>query len=67
LDTTYQDYVRTARVIRALELLTDDDKPITQIALEVEDSSLSAFHKTFKLLTVLSPSEYQQLLGNQRH
>jgi len=59
LDMTFQEYLRTARVITALELLSVPDASITEIALQVGYQSMSSFSRTFKAYLGRSPSEFR--------
>jgi AraC-like DNA-binding protein len=59
LDMTFQEYLRTARVIAALELLSSPDTTITEIALHVGYQSISSFSRTFKAYVGKSPSVFR--------
>jgi AraC-like DNA-binding protein len=59
MDMTFQEYLRTARIIAALELLTSPDASITEIALEVGYQSMSSFSRAFKAYVGKSPSVYR--------
>ncbi len=59
LKMTFQEYLRTARVIAALELLSSADATITEVALEVGYQSLSSFSRTFKAYVGKSPSVFR--------
>lgn len=60
LGMTVQTYIRVARVIWALELLTEPDTAVTEVCYEVGYRSLSSFSQTFQQLVGVTPSEYQQ-------
>ncbi|MEL6527097.1 MAG: helix-turn-helix transcriptional regulator, partial [Chloroflexota bacterium] len=59
LDTTFQGYLRIARVIKALELLTLPDISITEVSLQVGYRSMSSFSQTFKAFVGKSPSAFR--------
>ena len=59
LDMTFREYLRTARVITALELLSFPDPSITEIALQVGYQSMSSFSRTFKVYVGRSPSVFR--------
>jgi len=59
LDMTFQEYLRTARVIAALELLTSPDVSITETAQQVGYQSMSSFSRTFKAYVGKSPSVFR--------
>ena len=59
LDMTFQEYMRTARVILALELLSSPDATITEIALQAGYQSMSSFSRTFKAYVGRSPSVFR--------
>ncbi len=52
---TFRSYLRTARVQRAMELLTGTDHSITDIAMAVGFSTPSAFSHAFKQVTGRTP------------
>lgn len=60
IDMTFQVYLRTARVIKALELLSLPDVSITEISLQVGYLSMSSFSQTFKAYVGKSPSTFRQ-------
>jgi AraC-like DNA-binding protein len=64
LDMTFQEYLRTARVVAALELLSSPDASVTEIALRVGYQSMSSFSRTFKLYVGKSPSVYRDEIGS---
>ncbi len=55
---TWRQCQRRMRMVRAIELLATD-RQITEIALDVGYSSLSAFDSAFKDFTGLNPTEYR--------
>ncbi len=59
MDTTFQAYLRTARVIKALELLSLPDASVTEVSLQVGYLSMSSFSQTFKAFVGKSPSMFR--------
>lgn len=55
-------YVKMARIIKALHLLADKQLNISSISYSVGFSNNSAFSVAFKQLTNLSPSEYRLMV-----
>ena len=56
---TWRAALRRLRVLRAIELLAETDRPVTQIAIGVGYRSLSAFNAAFRDLIGQSPTEYR--------
>ncbi|MEM7532059.1 MAG: helix-turn-helix transcriptional regulator [Chloroflexota bacterium] len=61
LGMTFGTYIRVARIIWALELLTQPGVSVTEVALTVGYQSLSAFSQTFRQLVGVSPQGYLEL------
>ena len=59
LGMTWRAALRRLRVLRAIEQLAGTDRSVTQIAMDVGYSSLSAFQSAFRDLTGQTPSEYR--------
>lgn len=59
LGMTWTEVLRRIRIIRAVEALAGTEAPVTEIALEVGYSSISAFNAAFRDLTGKSPTEYR--------
>lgn len=59
LGMTWRAARRRLRVLRAIELLAGTDQPVTQIAMDVGYSSLSAFQSAFRDLTGQTPTDYR--------
>lgn len=59
LHTTPMEYVRTARIYQAADLLAHTDLPITDIAIACGFSSHSHFTKHFRLVVGTTPSAYR--------
>jgi AraC-like DNA-binding protein len=59
LGMTWSEALRRIRIIRAVEALAGTEAPVTEIALEVGYSSISAFNAAFRDLTGKSPTEYR--------
>jgi AraC-like DNA-binding protein len=56
---TWRAALRRLRVLRAIEELAGTDRSVTQIAMDVGYSSLSAFQSAFRDLIGQTPSEYR--------
>ena len=52
-------YLQRRRVERAMELLRDTDRSVTDICLDVGFSSLGTFSRTFRAVVGESPSQYR--------
>ncbi len=59
LGMTWRAALRRLRVLRAIEQLAGTDHSVTQIAMDVGYSSLSAFQAAFRDLIGQTPSEYR--------
>src|SRR5688572_16719896 len=66
LGVTPHQYLVRARLRRAARLLTDDDLPITEVALEAGFADLSNFVRTFHRAAGLSPRRFRQASRNDR-
>jgi AraC-like DNA-binding protein len=64
LGMTFRAYIRIARIIRAIELLTDPNASVTEVAYEVGYNSLSSFSRAFQQLTGLRPRDYLRNSAN---
>lgn len=53
-------YLQRRRIERAMAMLRDHDRPVTDIALAVGYDSLGTFSRTFREITGRSPSEYRR-------
>lgn len=62
LHTSFIQYVKMLRIIRAMELLKDTDFTVTEVAYEVGYSNISVFSNTFFQLTNMRPSEFKTRL-----
>ncbi len=56
---TFCDYLNYRRIKQAEELLTQQDYPITEVAIRSGFTSISTFNRLFKQLKGCSPSEYR--------
>ena len=56
------EYIRRFRVAKAMELLSDTDLPIAQIAAETGFSDISLFSRVFKNTVGLPPASYRKNL-----
>lgn len=52
-------YLQRRRIERAMFMLRETDRPITEISLEVGFASLGTFGRTFRSIVGVSPSEYR--------
>jgi AraC-like DNA-binding protein len=52
-------YLQRRRVERAMELLRETDRPVTEICFDVGFSSLGTFSRTFRAVVGESPSAYR--------
>jgi AraC-like DNA-binding protein len=60
LGMTWSDAQRQLRMIRAIEALAASDTSVTEVALSVGYSSLSAFNTAFRGLTGQTPTTYRR-------
>ncbi len=59
-------YLQRRRVERAMTLLRQTDRPVTQVAWDVGFSSLGTFSRTFSAIVGCSPSDYRSRHGPVR-
>ena len=52
-------YLQRRRIERAMELLRDTDRPVTEVCLDVGFASLGTFSRTFAAVVGESPSAYR--------
>jgi AraC-like DNA-binding protein len=52
-------YLQRRRVERAMELLRETDRPVTDICFDVGFNSLGTFSRTFRAIVGESPSRYR--------
>jgi AraC-like DNA-binding protein len=52
-------YLQRRRVERAMELLRETDRPVTDVCFEVGSNSLGTFSRTFRAVVGESPSDYR--------
>ena len=53
-------YLQRRRVERAMALLRQTDRPVTQVAWDVGFASLGTFSRTFSAIVGCSPSEFRE-------
>lgn len=53
-------YLQRRRIERAMALLRESDRPVTEICLDVGFASLGSFSKTFAEIVGCSPSAYRR-------
>lgn len=64
---TFCDYLNYRRIQIAIELLSDPELSITEIALRSGFSSISTFNRLFKQSTNCSPTEFRSLSTDYKH
>lgn len=57
-ETPYR-YLQRRRIERAMELLRETDRPVTEVCLDVGFASLGTFSRTFSSIVGESPSRYR--------
>lgn len=65
-DTTVEQYFIAQKIERVKELLVYDEISLSQIAYQLNYSSVSHLSKQFKKVTGLTPSHFKQLKENKR-
>ena len=63
LGITFGAYLRIARIVKAVELLTAPSVSIIEVAYDVGYNSPSSFSQAFRRLTGMSPQEYVRSLS----
>jgi AraC-like DNA-binding protein/mannose-6-phosphate isomerase-like protein (cupin superfamily) len=66
LDISFLQYLKMLRMIKAMELLMDSNKNVSEVAFEVGYSSIAAFSNTFQQLLNIRPSDFQISLKAKR-
>ena len=66
LGVTPHQYLVRSRLRRSARLLTDDDRPVTDIAYDVGFGDLSNFVRTFHRAAGVSPTKFRQASRGQR-
>ncbi|MDE1191283.1 MAG: AraC family transcriptional regulator [Arachidicoccus sp.] len=61
LGTSFFQYMKMARIIRAMEFLLRTEKSVSEIAFETGYESISAFSNTFHSLAGMRPSDFRAL------
>jgi AraC-like DNA-binding protein len=59
-------YLQRRRVERAMELLRETDRPVTEVCLDVGFNSLGTFSRTFREVVGESPSAYRERFSGER-
>ena len=59
--TNYSHYLNKIRIEKSIDMLTNTDKSITEVAFMVGFSSTSHYIKVFKKLMHITPSKYRKL------
>ncbi|SHF36801.1 AraC family transcriptional regulator [Pedobacter caeni] len=60
LRISFLQYLKMLRMIKAMELLLNGEKNVSEIAYEVGYSSIAAFSNTFQQLIHMRPSDFQK-------
>lgn len=60
---TPHSYLQRRRVERAMELLRETGRPVTEICLDVGFNSLGTFSRTFRAIVGEAPSRYRARFG----
>jgi len=58
-------YLQRRRVERAMELLRETDRPVTEICFDVGFASLGTFSRTFRAVVGESPSAYRKRFAGE--
>lgn len=53
-------YLQRRRLERAMALLRESDRPVTEVCLDVGFTSLGTFSRTFRAVVGLSPTAYRR-------
>ncbi|MCC9138334.1 helix-turn-helix domain-containing protein [Pontibacter silvestris] len=61
MSISFLQYLKLSRVIRAIELLLESEKSVSEIAYEVGYNSVSAFSNTFYQLLGIRPTDFKGL------
>jgi AraC-like DNA-binding protein len=59
-------YLQRRRIERAMELLRDTERPVTEVCLDVGFASLGTFSRTFSAVVGESPSAYRERTAGHR-
>ena len=57
---TFSDYLRSARIAKAIELMNGTNMKVYEIASRVGYNDNAQFHRAFKQITGISPGQYKQ-------
>jgi AraC-like DNA-binding protein len=60
-------YLQRRRIERAMAMLRNTDKPVTEIAMEVGFASLGTFSRTFRDVLGLTPRAYRERTRDEPH
>lgn len=66
LAISFLQYLKMLRMIKAMELLMETNKNVSEVAFEVGYSSLAAFSNTFQQLLNVRPSDFQLTVRNKK-
>jgi len=59
-------YLQRRRIERAMELLRDTERPVTEVCLDVGFASLGSFSHTFSAVVGVPPSVYRERAAAER-
>ena len=65
-DLTVLNYINIFRINKSIELMSDTDLPLAEIAVRIGCASSQHFSKMFHNIIGLSPHKYKQLLKNDK-
>ncbi len=60
ISTSFLQYVKLTRIIKAMELLLQTDLPVTEVAFKCGYSNLSSFSYAFQKIAHSSPAEFRK-------
>lgn len=55
----FRDWLANLRVSRAMEIIRDQDRPITRIAFDVGFRELRTFERAFRRFTGMTPQDFK--------
>lgn len=61
---TWRETLRRIRIIRAVEILAESNASVTNVAMQVGYTSLSAFNTAFREVMGITPSQYRMTFRN---
>ena len=58
---TFREFLTRRRIVRAIDLLRDQDRSLTDVYLDVGFKDLSHFSRVFRKVTGQSPSRFRRI------